>query len=234
MSKPVIAYKLLSQEMTSYNGMKWEIGKTNVATGKGNNLCTDGVLHCYSDPELAIILNPVHADITNPRLFEIECDAIVADDGTKQGSKSQTILRELPIPNISTNTKVIFAILCAKAVYTEQSFISWAMNWLNGHDRTHTAADAAAANAAAAYHAADAAAYATNAAAAYYAAAEAAEAAAYHAADANAANAAADANAAAAAYHAADAAAAANADATVAKQTGLDVKSILQEAKTYQ
>lgn len=76
-----------------------------------------------------------------------------------------------------------FAILCAKRVYKEVSWVSWADKWLSGEDRSVAAARAAAraaAAAAAAYAAADA--Y-----AAAYAAAD-ADAAVYAAADADAAH----------------------------------------------
>lgn len=43
-------YKLTTQEYTTYGGMLWKIGKTNKALGKGTQMCTNQVLHCYASP----------------------------------------------------------------------------------------------------------------------------------------------------------------------------------------
>lgn len=161
-----IMYKLTTQDKTTRGGMKWEIGKTNIATGKGTSMCTDQVLHCYASPHQAVFLNSVHANINNPRLFMIECSALVATDGLKHASKSQTPVKELPLPILTTNQRVAIAIKLALTVYKAVEFVKWANGWLNGTDRTAgTAADATYA-AAAAYTAA----YAAYAADATYAA----------------------------------------------------------------
>lgn len=139
----IIMYKLVTQELTSYGGMKWEIGKTKRAMGGGNSLCSEDLLHCYSDPRLAVLFNPIHANYVNPRLLEIECSGIVAQDGLKFGCKEQTPIRELPLPKITLEQKVHFAIRCALGVYKERGFVKWAENWISGTDRTAEAARAA-------------------------------------------------------------------------------------------
>jgi hypothetical protein len=192
-------YKLLTQDLTSHKDTKWELNKTITATKEGTKMCTDQVLHCYTHPLLAILFNPLHAEISNPRLFEIEIDAIVNTDGLKYASKQQTLIKELTIPEISLEQRIEFAIRVVKLVYKDTKWNTWADNWLNNTDRTKESARAAARAANATYavaKAADAAAatYASvaNAAsaadAATYAVAKAADAAAY-----NAYNAAADA-----------------------------------------
>ena len=140
------AYKLLSQEMTSRNNTKWEIGKAIEISKEfsGNELCSNQLLHCYASPEIAVFMNPVHANISEPRLFRIHCSKILADDGTKQGCKKQTLLKELPLPEISVEQRIKIAILCATEVYKEPNFLVWAENWNTGKDRTATSAYAAA------------------------------------------------------------------------------------------
>ena len=171
------AYKLLSQEMTSRNNTKWETGKAIEISKEfsGNELCSNQLLHCYASPEIAVFMNPAHANISEPRLFRIRCSKILADDGTKQGCKKQTLLKELPLPEISVEQRIKIAILCATEVYKEPNFLVWAENWNTGKDRTATSANAADS---AAYNAADSAA-AYNAAYAAYAAYNAAKAASY-------------------------------------------------------
>ena len=178
------AYKLLSQEMTSRNNTKWEIGKAIEISKEfsGNELCSNQLLHCYASPEIAVFMNPAHANISEPRLFRIRCSKILADDGTKQGCKKQTLLKELPLPEISVEQRIKIAILCATEVYKEPNFLVWAENWNTGKDRTAISANAAAYAAYYADSAANAAAYAAYYAASY--AAYAAYAASYNAAKA--------------------------------------------------
>jgi len=190
----MLKYKLTDQKMQTHGGFKWELGKWYEAKGDINlPLCTDGWLHCYDSPLLAMLHNPMHANISNPRLFGVEVDGeSKGDNGLKCGYRKMRLVKELPLPNITLNQRLAYGILCAKKVYEDGGWNTWADGWLNGRDRSRSAA---AAYAAAAYAAADA--YADAAAA--YAAADAAAAAAYaDAADAYAAYAA-DAAAAAAA-----------------------------------
>jgi hypothetical protein len=197
-------YKLLTQDMTSYNKTKWELNKTITVTKEGTEMCTDQVLHCYNHPLLAILFNPIHANISNPRLFEINVDEIVNTDGLKYASKSQTLIKELIIPEITTEQRIEFAIRVVKLVYKDTNWNTWADNWLDKSDRTKESARAAytyAANAAAS--AAAWAASASDAAADYDAAAAYDAAYAADAADAASASAAAAADAAASAASAA-------------------------------
>jgi hypothetical protein len=178
--------KLLTQNLTSRQDTKWEIGVPITVTEAGNEMCSNQVLHCYNHPMLAVIFNPIHADIRNPKLFEIEVDKIVNTDGLKFASKSQTLIKEISLPEIAIEQKVEFAIRIAKLVCKDELWNAWADDWLAGKDRFNkvlalatrdatrdagraaagrAAADAAVAYAADAAYAANAAAYAANAAA---------------------------------------------------------------------
>lgn len=133
-------YKLLSQVLTSYSNTQWELDKTITVSVPGNAMCTNQVLHCYNHPLLAVILNPAHADIKNPRLFEISVDEIVSNDGLKFASKSQTLIKELELPKISLEQKVEFGIRVAKLVCKDEKWNEWADNWLNGSDKSKESA----------------------------------------------------------------------------------------------
>ena len=204
-----IKYKLTSQKLQTHNGFQWKTG------------------HCYDSPLIAVFHNPIHENIKNPRLFEVECSGEAKNDkGLKCGYTKMRIIKEIPLPDIKTEQIIKYGILCAIEVYKGATFIKWSKNWLSGRDRTAHAAEAAhiAVYAAAAdeathaavheVYAADAAVYAVYA-AAY--AAHAAEAAAY------------EAYAAEAAVYAAHAAEAAR---TVAEATAYEINlvSIAKEA----
>ena len=130
-------YKLPDQEMMTYDNCKWEIGQPKTTTGKGN-LCSPGFLHYYHSPLLAILLNIKHSNFSNPRLFEVKAlGNHLNDKGLKGGCTKMTIIKELPIPQITINQRIAFGILCSLQVYSEKSYIEWAYNWLNNIDRSN-------------------------------------------------------------------------------------------------
>jgi hypothetical protein len=143
-------YKLTDQNLQTYKGFQWEVGKWVTAKGNGlNGLCTNAWLHCYDSPLLAILHNPLHANIQKPRLFEVEVGGWSKNDnGLKRGFQSMRLAREVSVPIISNEVCVTYAILCAKEVYKNEKFIIWANNWLAGIDRTATTARAETAQAA--------------------------------------------------------------------------------------
>jgi hypothetical protein len=178
-------YKLTTQDFYTRKGEAnaclWGENITHSGTGEGP-LCGPGWIHAYEHPLLAVFFNPIHADISNPVLWECKGKIALRDNQIKVGCRSVTTLKQIPLPTVTTNQRIYFAIECALAVYPESSFGAWAEEWISGKDRTADAADAAAraayAAAYAAAHAAHATAYAAARAAAY-ATAYAADAAAY-------------------------------------------------------
>ena len=136
-------YKLTDNNgQTKYN-TQWGEGVTHIAQGAGMELCSDGVLHAYADPLLAVLLNHIHANLDSPQLWEAEGDVIVSD-GLKVGCKALTTVKQIPIPELSVEQKIRFAILCAKVICSDSAWNEWADNWLSGKDRTKAAARTAA------------------------------------------------------------------------------------------
>jgi len=142
-------YKLTTQDMKTRPGerneTRWVVGEWVEATGDlEQDLCSDAYIHWYDDPLLAVLLNPVHACLDNPRLWEVEVTGDTKTDGQlKGGSRRVRLVREIDVPRITIEMCVTFAILCAKAVYKDREWNTWADRWLSGEDRTTNAADAA-------------------------------------------------------------------------------------------
>jgi hypothetical protein len=113
-------------------------------------------------------MNPIHARFRTPRLWEAEGEVGLRDGQIKCGCKTLTTIREIPLPSITTEMRVRFAILCAKEVCACLSWNAWADRWLSGEDRSEAAAGAAAEAAWAATWAAEATAWAAEAASAAY------------------------------------------------------------------
>ncbi len=158
-------YKLTGQNHKTLNGTLWGEGITHEATGKGKQLCSTDVIHVYGHPLKAAMFNPIHGNFTNPRLWECRVKQIVANDELKVGVKVCTTIKKIPLPEITTNQRVRFAILVALKVYSAPFFVTWAQGWLSGKDRTEAATRAARVTAWAAAWAGDAAAWAGDAAA---------------------------------------------------------------------
>ena len=139
-------YKLTTSDYKTRKGhpeeTQWGEGVTHTVSGEGE-LCGRGWLHAYTNPLLAVLLNPIHAAIENPVLWECSGEIGKNDRGLKVGCKQLITKNILPIPQISTEQKVRFAILCAMEVCAEPNFRVWANNWLDGKDRSEAAARAA-------------------------------------------------------------------------------------------
>ena len=144
-------YKLTDQNGQTYNNTQWGENVSHSAYGEsGQELCSDGWIHFYTHPLLAILLNPIHANFNSPRLWEAESSGDELHEPLKSGSRTLTTLKEIPLPKISLNQKVAFGILCAKEVCTDKGWNAWADKWLSGEDRTKESAYSAAYAAAAA------------------------------------------------------------------------------------
>ncbi len=133
-------YKLTKQDHTTYGGMKWGPGVSHRATGdKAGGLCTSGYIHAYTDPNLAVLLNPIHGNFSNPVLWEGE-GKIYETDGLKVGCRQFTTVKEIKLPKFTTDQKIAFAIFCAQEVYDNEEYKKWAVDWLSGKDRSARAA----------------------------------------------------------------------------------------------
>ena len=111
-----ICYKLTDQKGQTCNGTQWGEHITHTTSGDGE-LCGPGWLHAYDSPYVAVINNPIHADITTPRLWLARWDGTRKDDsGHKFGATSLTTIRELPLPVLTDRALRLYAVRCALEV----------------------------------------------------------------------------------------------------------------------
>ena len=136
-------YKLTDRDGQTWGGTQWGPGVSHSGTGEGE-LCGPGWIHAYEHPLIAVLLNPIHANFQNPRLWEAEGEIAIRDGQLKCGCKTLTTVREIPLPAITMEMRVRFAILCAKEVCAYPAWNAWADRWLSGGDRSEAAAGAAA------------------------------------------------------------------------------------------
>lgn len=137
--KPLTAYKLTDANDCTYGGMPWGPGVTHTASGNGE-LCGPGWIHVYSDPLLAVALNPIHADFAEPHLWRCEVGGAEKHDcGLKSGYTEVTTVERMEVPTIPTAALVRWSITLALQVYSDAAFERWAQAWLSGEDRSERA-----------------------------------------------------------------------------------------------
>lgn len=137
------AYKLTNEHNYTRNNTQWGENITHTAEGTGDELCTDGWIHFYTNPFIAIIMNPQHADFYKPNLWECESSGEHLHETLKSGCKTLTTTRQIPLPEITDIQLIAFAILCAKEVFGETDWNDWANKWLSGEDRSAKSISAA-------------------------------------------------------------------------------------------
>jgi len=147
-------YKLTDKLGETRGKTKWGPGISHETDGTGE-LCSSGWLHFYRDPLLAVLLNPIHANFPDDngkhsrsacsmRLWEAEAEGHIKDNaGLKSGCTKLTTTHEIPVPKVTTEQRVRFAILCVKQVCIEPEWNKWADAWLSNKDRSASAASKA-------------------------------------------------------------------------------------------
>ncbi len=139
-----ILCKLTDSKDKTRNNTQWGENITHTTNGKGG-LCTNGWIHYYDSPLLAVLLNPIHGNFKNPHLWKVKVgEKTKKDNGLKFGSVSVTTIYRIELPKISTEQRIIFGILCSMAVYKNKKFTQWGKHWIDGTDRSWAAAWAAA------------------------------------------------------------------------------------------
>ena len=105
-----------------YNAVCWEAGfKLELPAISNPQLCTSNVVHAYINPNLALLLNPIHAGINKPMLWLAEGEPCVTS-WDKVGCFAITTVKKLKLPAwyvdeaIRQKVQMQFAILCAEAV----------------------------------------------------------------------------------------------------------------------
>jgi len=123
------------------NETQWGTGVTHSAQGAPDQpLCTNGWIHAYEHPLIAVIMNPIHAAIETPKLWESRGEIGERDGQLKCGCRTLTTIREILLPKISIDQLIRFAIGIGMLSWNDFSYHQWASNWLNGKDRTVAAA----------------------------------------------------------------------------------------------
>ena len=143
MAKSTTIYKITRPNLTTYQGFRYEIGQTYRFSGNGD-LCGPGWSHAYVSPQLAVLLNPIHANYSPFRLWKGKGMIGARDGQLKVGCSVITLQNEIIVPEIPMEARVTFALHCALTLPQSPVFVAWAEGWLVGSNRTKAAARAVA------------------------------------------------------------------------------------------
>ena len=142
MSQHRTLYKVTDENSQTYGGCQWGPGVTHIADGEGE-LCTEHWIHAYPHPLVAVFMNPIDGnyDAKTMKLWEAQGVVGATDHGLKVGCTTLTTVRRMEVPRITAEQRVAAAILCAKLVYDNAAWNSWADGWLSGADRSEESAE---------------------------------------------------------------------------------------------
>ncbi len=131
-----VLYKLTDKDgytrRAFWNATKWKVGTTHTVEHAGSTLCSSDVIHAYTDPYMAVIMNSTHAafKLHDMRLFKASGEVVATDGQRKVGVKSLTIIEEMPLPAITIEQKDI---MCTRVLL---GFLNTLDDTDFNHDRT--------------------------------------------------------------------------------------------------
>jgi hypothetical protein len=89
-------------------------------------------------------MDPEHGNFgATARMWEAEGRVEKRDGHLKCGCLSLTTVREIPLPQITIEQRVRFAIACEWPGYDDPKWRTWARKWLSGEDRSAASAASA-------------------------------------------------------------------------------------------
>ena len=123
-------YKLTDKAGNTKCNTRWDVGVVHRRNKcKNPRLCSSDIFHAYTNINLAFLLNPIHAEINNPVVWECEGTPVV-DDWGKVGCFRLKVIQKLDDPiwinsDKEKHVQVTFAVLCAESVlhYHEEKYL---------------------------------------------------------------------------------------------------------------
>jgi hypothetical protein len=108
-------------------------GHSTFSSQTPDNIVAQNASEIGTSPLVAIMLNPWHAQLEKPKMLELHFASIAID------TSDPTIrmnVREVEVPETTTDQKIIFALMVVSEVYRNDQFNLWAEKWINGSDRS--------------------------------------------------------------------------------------------------
>jgi hypothetical protein len=129
MDEPKFIYKLTDQNLQTYYGFQYKRNRwVKVLCDSYEPLCTQYWLHAYEHPYLAVLLNPIHAQIRNARLFECKWRGKIKNKSWLKLGVSEIILKrelELPVFTDRQKRRFLFRFADFRSILTAEEKTRW-------------------------------------------------------------------------------------------------------------
>lgn len=141
----MIVYKLTDKNGRTRGSTQWDLGISHEPKGNPNqDLCSDGWIHWYTDPLVAVLMGPIHGPFRmGARLWVAKAEGEIKTEGEESfilqgGSRKVTMIEEISLPKIPHEARVRIAIKLAQKITGDRypEWVEWAMGWLSGKDRS--------------------------------------------------------------------------------------------------
>lgn len=122
--------KLTNRNLQTHNGFQWTLKEwytiDPICRARTEHLCTTAWFHCYNHPIIAVLLNPIHADIEKPRLFRCNVKGMKkTDSGLKFGFTYMRLAEELTLPEVTAAQCNRLIRLCVSEIDQAKRDTSW-------------------------------------------------------------------------------------------------------------
>lgn len=126
-------YILANSENHTRRGSRIMPGSSSFSSQASSNIVARNASEMAPSPLAAIMLNPWHAQLDEAKMLELQFS-------TGKFEVSDPVInmrvREVDLPEATTDQKIIFALMVIKKVYNNERFNLWADSWISGTDRS--------------------------------------------------------------------------------------------------
>lgn len=132
-------YVVTDSQGNAPNRVKLASGKFTLPVGTDRDVFVRLSRQCCDSPLQAVLTCPNPTNAENTKVFLLNRWETKTGTDNNQG---YTIVKEVPVPVVSLEQKVAFAIAAVSEIYRERDFVAWADDWLSGKNRTAESAQA--------------------------------------------------------------------------------------------
>ena len=126
-------YILANSDNHTRRGSRLMPGISAFSSQASNNIAARNASEMGASPLTAIMLNPWHAQLDEAKMLELQftTGAFEVSDPV-----INMRVREVSLPEATTDQKIIFALMVLEEVYNNERFNLWAKSWISGTDRS--------------------------------------------------------------------------------------------------
>ena len=126
-------YLLTNAEHETWRGSRVSLGRSVISSKSEDSVIDRNTEELGDSPLVAVMLNPWHAQIDHQKMLELEIGEIEAIHDNRC---IYMTVRETGVPSVTTDQKIVFALMALQEVYQNPVFNEWADGWISGSDRS--------------------------------------------------------------------------------------------------